>query len=45
MDEHEGELIKELAYKYLGNNIEVEILKALNGNDRFVIITNYLTNF
>jgi release factor glutamine methyltransferase len=40
MDEHEGELIKELAYKYLGNNIEVEILKALNGNDRFVIIKN-----
>ena len=38
MDEHEGALIKELAYKYLGNNIDVEILKALNGNERFVII-------
>lgn len=40
MDEHEGELIKELSYKYLGNNIDVEIRKALNGNDRFVIIKN-----
>lgn len=40
MDEHEGELIKELAYKYLGNGINVEVLKALNGNDRFVIIKN-----
>lgn len=40
MDEHEGELIKALAYKYLGNNINVDILKALNGNDRFVIIKN-----
>ena len=40
MDEHEGESIKALAYKYLGNDINVEILKALNGNDRFVIIKN-----
>lgn len=40
MDEHEGEFIKQLAYKYLGNNIEVSIIKALNGNDRFVIIKN-----
>ena len=39
MDEIQGEYIKVLAYKYLGNNIEVNILKALNGNDRFIIIT------
>ena len=38
MDEFQGETIKELAYKYLGNNIEVVIEKALNGNDRFIFI-------
>lgn len=38
MDEFQGEYIKELAYKYLGNNIDVSIEKSLNGNDRFVII-------
>ena len=39
MDEFQGEYIKYLAYKYLGNNIDINILKALNGNDRFIIIT------
>lgn len=38
MDEHEGKSIQELAYKYLGNDIDISIEKALNGNDRFVII-------
>ena len=38
MDEHEGEMIKSLAFKYLGNDIDVNILKALNGNERFIII-------
>lgn len=38
MDEFQGEYIKELAYKYLGDNIDVSIEKALNGNDRFVFI-------
>ena len=38
MDEHEGKSIQELAYKYLGNDIDLSIEKALNGNDRFVII-------
>ena len=46
MDEHEGESIKSLAYTYLGKNIDVEIKKALNGNDRFVVISNLTqTNF
>ena len=40
MDEFQGESIKSLAHKYLGNDINVNILKALNGNDRFVIIKN-----
>lgn len=40
MDEFQGEYIKALAYKYLGNNINLEIKKALNGNDRFIIISN-----
>ena len=38
MDEFQGESIKELAYKYLGNNIEIVIEKALNGNERFIFI-------
>ena len=40
MDEFQGNSIKSLAYKYLGNNIDIEIKKALNGNDRFIIIKN-----
>ena len=39
MDEFQGKYIKDLVYKYLGNNININILKALNGNDRFIIIT------
>lgn len=39
MDEFQGEYIKQMAYKYLGNDISVDILKALNGNNRFIIIT------
>lgn len=38
MDEFQGEYIKQMAYKYLGNDISVDILKALNGNNRFIII-------
>lgn len=38
MDELQGKYIKDLAYKYLGNNIDVSIEKALNGNDRYIII-------
>ena len=40
MDEFQGNSIKSLARKYLGNNIDIDILKALNGNDRFIIIKN-----
>ena len=40
MDEHEGKSIQELAYKYLGSDVEVLIKKALNGNERFIIIKN-----
>lgn len=38
MDEFQGEDIKSLAHKYLGNDISVTIEKALNGIDRFVFI-------
>ena len=40
MDEHEGEMIKSLALKYLGDSIDVDIVKAYNGCDRFAIIKN-----
>lgn len=38
MDEFQGEAIKELAYKYLGTDIDVSIERALNGNERFLFI-------
>ena len=40
MDEFQGNSIKSLARKYLGNNIDIKKKKALNGNDRFIIIKN-----
>ena len=40
MDEFQGESIKALAHKYLGKNINVSIEKALNGNNRFIFISN-----
>lgn len=38
MDEFQGKSIKELAYKYLGIDIDVSIERALNGNERFIFI-------
>ena len=36
--DNQGLAIKELIYKYLGNNTQVEIKKAMNGLERFIII-------
>ena len=38
--ENQGEMIKSLAYKYLGNNIKVKIESAMNGLERYVFIFN-----